>query len=136
MQADTDVWVRAAIIVLGSILGSGGLWAYLQSKDTKRNSTTSLMMGLAYMQLTALGQKYIDRGHITSDEYQDFLKYFYEPYKALGGNGAAQRIKDEVTSLPLRSRYAEELQVRTRDGEYHNNGRVVTRPEETNVGRP
>lgn len=59
-------------------------------------------MGLAYDKLTYLGLKHIERGYIPGDEYEDFMKYLYEPYIELGGNGMASRVMDEVAKLPLR----------------------------------
>lgn len=52
-----------------------------------------------------MGMGYIQRGWITDDEYDDYRKLLYEPYKALGGNGVTERIMAEVASLPIRSRY-------------------------------
>lgn len=98
-----DVWIRAGVIILCSILGSGGFWAYLQKRDAKGNAATRLMMGLAYDKVTTLGIRYIERGYITKDELDEFQRYFYEPYKALGGNGIAERIWMEVRGLPFHS---------------------------------
>lgn len=66
-------------------------------------------MGLAYDKITHLGMGYIERGWVTKDEYEDFRKYLYEPYKEFGGNGVAERIMLEVSTLPLKkhSKYAE-----------------------------
>lgn len=101
-----DVWARMLVIIFGSItgsiFGSAGLWAYLQSKDKKRNATTRLMMGVAYDKITTLGLTYIERGSITKDELEDFREYFFDPYAALGGNGVAKRIMREVETLPFR----------------------------------
>jgi len=96
------VWLRAVLIVVCSILGSGGLWTYLQSRSTRGNATTRLLMGVAYDKITTLGLTYITRGSITMDEYVDFRKYFFEPYAALGGNGVAKRIMDSIDTLPIR----------------------------------
>jgi hypothetical protein len=125
----TDVWIRAIGIVVCSVLGSGGLWAYLQSKDTRRSATTRLLMGVAYAQITTLGVSYLDRGWITKDEYEELNKYFYEPYKALGGNGVAERVMNGVSRLPLRSHseYAEIFRNRQTEG-YVNNVQLVTHP--------
>lgn len=96
-------WIRAILIVVGSVLGSGGLWTYLQYKDSKRDATTRLLMGVAYAQITSMGVSYLDRGWVTKDEYEELRKYFYDPYQALGGNGVAERIMSGVSRLPLRS---------------------------------
>lgn len=62
-----------------------------------------LLMGLAYDKITTLGLSYIKRGWISKDEYEDFQRYLYEPYKAFGGNGVAERIMTEVSRIPIRS---------------------------------
>jgi hypothetical protein len=99
--------------------------------DTRRSATTRLMMGLAYDRITTLGIKYLERGSITMDEVGDFRKYFYEPYKALGGNGAAEQIMNRVQNLPLRSHssYPEIFRNSQNEG-WINNVRLVARPEQ------
>jgi hypothetical protein len=84
-------------------------------------------MGLAYDQLTTRGVGYIEQGWVTREEYGDFKKYYYDPYKALGGNGVADRIMEEVSGLPLmsHSRYAEIF--RNREEGWVNNVRVISR---------
>lgn len=127
-----EVWVRVIIIITGSILGSGGLWAFLQNRDTKRSASTRLMMGLAYAELVRRGQEYMDRGSITRDELEDYLKYFYAPYKDLGGNGVAERYMHGVTQLPVRNEYA--VRVVPSNEEYANNARIGTRSQEASAG--
>ena len=85
-----------------TLLASSGFWTYIHLRDKAKNATTRLLMGLAYDKLMSVGVSYIERGWITKDEYEDYRKYLFEPYKALGGNGVAERIMDEVTKLPLR----------------------------------
>lgn len=58
-------------------------------------------MGLAHDRLVELGMRFIDRGMITKDEYEDYVKYLYLPYKDMGGNGTAERIKNAVDALPI-----------------------------------
>jgi hypothetical protein len=125
----TEVWFRAILIVVGSVLGSGGFWAFLRSMDTRRDATTRLMMGLAYIQITTLGLRYIERGSITKDEYEDYRKYFFEPYKALGGNGVAERIMRDVSNLPFRPHDGHAEIFRNREEGWVNNVRVVRRSE-------
>lgn len=60
-------------------------------------------MGLAYDKITHLGMKYIERGWISKDEYEDFRKYFYEPYKDFGGNGVGDKVMQEINTLPFKS---------------------------------
>lgn len=132
----SEVWTRAILIVVCSVLGSGGFWAFLRSIDSQRKATSRLMMGLAYAQITTLGIQYIGRKSVTKDEYEDLRKYYYEPYKELGGNGVAERIMDEVSNLPFRPHEFHAEIFRNRPEGWINNVRVVTREEQdTNAGR-
>jgi hypothetical protein len=124
------VWIRVGTIIICTILGSGGFWAYLQRKDTRRKATDLLVMGLAYQQLVDRGLQYIDRGSISKDEYEDYIKYFHKPYKELGGNGVADRIMREVQNLPFRPRteYAR-IFVEQEQERFISNVRVIAQPE-------
>lgn len=55
-----------------------------QSKNT--SSTAKMLTGLAHDRILYLTERYIRRGAITSKEKTN-LKYLYEPYHELGGNG-------------------------------------------------
>ena len=97
-------WVaHAVVIIVGSMLGSGGFWKYLEHRTRKNSANSRLMMGIAYDKITTLGLQYIERGWITKDELEEFEKYFFRPYKELGGNGIAERIWNEVRNLPFQT---------------------------------
>lgn len=83
---------------------STGFWAYIQRKGTSRTEMDKLLLGLAYDKIVSMGMAFIERGWITRDEYEDYRKYLYDPYKALGGNGVTERIMAAVSNLPLMSR--------------------------------
>ena len=93
------ITVVGAILV--AVLTSSGMWTYLTFRYSKKSETTKLTMGLAYERLSEMGMRYQERGSITLDEYEDLRKYLYEPYKALGGNGSADRIMATVDQLPI-----------------------------------
>lgn len=99
-----QTWLQILLTAIVSVLGSSGFWAFLQKRDTKRTQTDRLLMGLAYDKIIDLGMKYSERGWITKDEYEDYRRFLYDPYKALGGNGVTERIMGEVQSLPLKQR--------------------------------
>jgi hypothetical protein len=61
-----------------------------------------MLIGLGHDRIMYLGMRYIDRGWITRDEYENLNTYLYEPYKNLGGNGSALRVMQEVNKLPIR----------------------------------
>lgn len=102
-------WLQTILAIVGAVLASSGFWAYMDHRRSRDSAVTRLMMGLAYDRVTTLGIAYIERGWVTRDEYEEYEKYFVEPYKALGGNGVAERIWLQVRTLPFRphSRYSE-----------------------------
>jgi len=103
MASLLDNWIPALLTVVTSVGASSGFWAYFQKKDNQRNATIQLLLGLAHDRITFLGMKYIERGWITKDEYEDYIKYLYAPYSHFGGNGLAERVMNEVAKLPFRS---------------------------------
>lgn len=102
-------WVAPALVIISSILGSSGLFAWISSRNKKTSAMDRLLLGLAYDKIATLGMHYIDRGWITKDEYEDFRKWLFDPYKEIGGNGVAEQIMNQVSNLPFRThgRYAE-----------------------------
>jgi len=100
-------WWNPTLVALTSVLASSGFWAFISRKSSRRNATTRLLMGMGYYRVTHLGQQYIERGWITREELMEYQKYYVEPYLALGGNGIAERVYEDVARLPfhLHSKY-------------------------------
>lgn len=67
----------------------------------KKNANTRMLLGLMYDKITYLGIKHIRKGWLSKDDYDDFIKLFYQPYKDAGGNGTAEKIVEEVKRLPI-----------------------------------
>ena len=113
-----EQWVPLILTAAASIVASSGFWAYIQKRDNQKGATSTLLMGLAYDKIVSLGLSYIERGWISKDEYEDYRKHLFEPYKAIGGNGVAERIMADVSQLPLRShgRYAEIIPIQRNQG--------------------
>ena len=84
-----------------ALAASAGFWGYVTKKDTEKDARTNLLLGLAYDRISHVGMGYIERGWLTKDEYKGFMEYLYTPYLALGGNGLAKKIADEVADLPI-----------------------------------
>lgn len=95
-------WAVQVFMVTVGIFASSGFWAFLQYKDSGKKAETKLIMGLAYSEIVSLGLAYIDRGWISKDEFEEFQKYLWEPYRDLGGNGVGTRIMQEVALLPIK----------------------------------
>lgn len=71
-------------------------------RSEKNDVKTKMLVGLAHDRITYLGMKYIERGWISQDEYENLYNYLYSPYKELGGNGSAERVMNEVKKLEIR----------------------------------
>lgn len=93
------------VAIVTATLASSGLWSLvlyaIQRRDAHKDALTKLMLGLAYREITVSCMEYIKRGSITKDEYEDLIKYLFDPYKTLGGDGTAERLVNEVKKLPI-----------------------------------
>ncbi len=94
-------WLKTAVTVLVTLLGSAGFWGWLDTRRTKKSANTRLLVGIAHDRIVFLGMKYVERGYITRDEYENLNDYLFEPYSEAGGNGSAKRVMEEVRKLPL-----------------------------------
>lgn len=124
-------WWLPAMVSIASILASSGFWAFMQYKDSSKNAMQRLLMGLAYDKVTSLGLEYLHRGWITRDEFDEYRRYFVEPYIALGGNGVAERISKDVARLPFHSHSRYEVLLNNKEDErYIANVPVVAHPRQ------
>ena len=89
------------IAILSTLLASSGFWALVIKLIDKKSAKTKMILGLGHDRIIFLATKYIEKGSITQSEYEDLCKYLYEPYKAMGGNGTAERLMREVDKLKI-----------------------------------
>lgn len=89
------------VTIFLSIMASSGFWAFVQFIQTRKSATTQLLLGLAHDRIIFLGMSYIERGWLTKDEYEDFMKYLCAPYSKFGGNGLAEKVQEDVSKLPI-----------------------------------
>jgi hypothetical protein len=91
------------VSVLLSLIASSGFWLYVGNRKEKKSLQTELLIGLAHDRITYLGLKYLQKGWICQDEYENLVEYLYKPYDKLGGNGSARRIMAEIEKLPIKT---------------------------------
>lgn len=96
-----DEMLTAAIAVVGSVVASSGFWAWIQRKDSTKSATKALLLGLAHDKIISQGYVYIERGWLSKDEYDDYMRYFVKPYSTFGGNGMAEKVVADVERLPM-----------------------------------
>lgn len=94
-------WLQTAGTIIITLIGSAGFWGFLDARRTKKSASTRLLVGIAHDRIVYLGMKYVGRGYITKDEYENLNDYLFEPYTKCGGNGSAKRVMEEVRKLPL-----------------------------------
>lgn len=91
--------------IVVAVLASTGLWQFIikvyDTKKKKLSNSEKISLGVAHDRIMYLGNLYIKRGYISPDEYENLHDFLYVPYRAMGGNGAAKRIMDEVEKLPI-----------------------------------
>jgi hypothetical protein len=97
----------AIIVAVIAGLTGGGISQLIifliQRRDAKKaNPMADMLKGLGHDRIIELGTKYIQRGDITKDEFENLNDYLYKPYEELGGNGTAEKIMTEVRKLPLK----------------------------------
>ena len=96
------IWVERVLTIFTAVLASSGFWAWMQKRAERKDVRTRMLVGLGHDRIMWLGMKYIERGYITHDEYENLYEYLYKPYSEIGGNGSAKRIMGEVDKLPIR----------------------------------
>ena len=93
-------WVEMAITIITAVFASSGLWTFLQSKKEKKDAKTQMILGLGHDRIIYLCKSFLKQGWISADDYENLHDYLYQPYKAMGGNGTAERLMEEVKKLP------------------------------------
>lgn len=95
--------LQTIITIVCAFIASSGFWAFFQKRFEKKSANTKMLIGLGHDRVVYLGMHYVERGYITKDEYENLNDYLYLPYKAMGGNGSADRVMSEVNKLPIRN---------------------------------
>lgn len=96
-------WVDMLITMIGSVFASGGVWSFVLYKVKQNDAGTRMTRGMAHYRIIEEGQKFIERGWITHEEYDDFMKYLGNPYLESGSNGLAKKMIDDISDLPFKS---------------------------------
>jgi hypothetical protein len=95
------------IAIIGSGLLSGAMASIISAISTKqakkKDDTQKLEIGLKLLLLSSLkrdGRDAINHKTISKDDYEAFLAS-YNAYKALGGDGWADKVLKQVSELPV-----------------------------------
>ena len=90
--------------IITAIFASNGLWGcvqvWLQKKGKNRSAVEKACLAILHDKIYEKAEMYITRNSITLDEF-DNLKYLYEPYEELGGNGTGKALFERCSKLPM-----------------------------------
>lgn len=68
----------------------------VQKADKKKDASTCILLGLEHDKIVEIGLHYINQKYVTEIQYNELIKYLWEPYEALSGNGTAKKVIDEL----------------------------------------
>lgn len=106
-----DVLLAQVLVpIVIALLTSSSLWVFFDKKTQRHSYQTDLLKGLAHDRIVYLCLKYIKRGYITNEEYENLVKFLYKPYQNLGGNGTAFRLMEEVNKIPIKHSHFPDLE--------------------------
>lgn len=97
---DTQHIFELAVTVVCAVFASSGFWALMQKLSEKKDAKTQMILGLGHDRIIYLCKHYIEQGWIDADEYENLYEWLYKPYKAMGGNGTAEKLMGQVEKLP------------------------------------
>lgn len=93
--------------VIIAIIGSGalsaviaGIFTLINNRNKKKSNESKLLMGIAHSMIIENASRYLAQGYVSVAEYKELEHYLYEPYKAMGGNGTAEKLMKDVSNLP------------------------------------
>lgn len=92
------------ITILVAVLGSNGLWAFLQwyitNRKKKRSTEQEALLALLHDKLYALCKSLLSQDSISLEQLEN-LEYLYRPYIKLGGNGTCEKLYRQVIDMPI-----------------------------------
>ena len=100
MTPFSQTLVTVVVSVVVAVIGSAGFWTWLSHRREQKSAQALMLMALGHDRIMALSTKYVERGYITADEYENLLG-LYEPYAEMGGNGSGTRMVEACKTLPI-----------------------------------
>lgn len=96
-------WLETTVTIIVSIIASSGFWTFILAKSNGNKTQDLIIRGIAHTEVINEGKKYLERGWITHEEFDDFMTYLGTPYINLGANGLAKKVISAVQELPIKS---------------------------------
>lgn len=96
-----DDFQQVVVTAVVTVVTCSGFWEFMRRRTERRDLKTQMLIGLGHDRIISLCCQYIRRKSITQAEYENLNDYLYKPYLAMGGNGSAKRLMEEVNKLPI-----------------------------------
>ncbi len=103
MLIDPDILITLISTMIASVFASSGFWMWFTTRSKQESNEDKVLKGLAHYRIIEEGERFLDRGWITREEYDDFKKYLVDPYQDMGANGIASIVVDKVKNLSFKS---------------------------------
>lgn len=100
---DPDILITLISTTIASVFASSGFWMWFTTRSKQESNEDKVLKGLAHYRIIEEGERFLDRGWITREEYDDFKKYLVDPYQDMGANGIASIVVDKVKNLSFKS---------------------------------
>ena len=115
---DVSYWITGITAIIVAALGSSWLGAWITSKREKNSEiykkideietnvnkhielVEKALAGVEYLGIKMSAKAILERGYVTIEELEDLDRLMYKPYTAMGGNGVAKELFEEVKQLP------------------------------------
>ena len=92
------------IVIVTAVFASSGFWAFLiavfNKLMEKKSAKNMMIKGLGHDRIIFLCERYLDKGWISSDDFENLHDYLFLPYAKMGGNGTAAKLMEDVRKLP------------------------------------
>lgn len=98
--------IQFILAIATAILASNGLWGFItykvKRKDGKQDAVTQGLLAVLHDRLYQACKDYLSDAYVPTVDEFDNLKYLYNAYHALGGNGTGTELYERCCKLPIR----------------------------------
>ena len=94
--------IEMVATIICAVFSSNGLWLLISQKREKKDAKVQMILGLGHDRIIHLCKFYLEQGWISTDDLENLYQYLYLPYKAMGGNGTAEKLMERVEKLPIK----------------------------------
>lgn len=88
-----------ALTIISSVLASGGLWAFIQARLSRKSAIAVALQCLLRDRILSLEKMYKEQGYCDPDDKTN-IEHMFKSYQELGGNDVAHVAYKNIMALP------------------------------------